>query len=125
MTRAPNVGSAGAARANGDRHHVGAALKSCCAIVRVTPKWCLSRTQPIEAAARFWPGVHRAALIGTSSGPALASEGNVAHRSAWTQAAAALGEIRIAVLDTIPLDRRHRSKVDYRALAKAVAQRKL
>ncbi len=79
----------------------------------------------IEAAARFWPGVRRAALLGTSSGPVLAIEGNVAHREAWTIAAAALGEIRVAVLNTIPLDRRHRSKVDYRALAKAVAACKL
>lgn len=79
----------------------------------------------IEAAARFWPGVRRCALIGTANGSVLAIEGNAAHRSAWTTAATALGDIRIAVLKTIPLDRRHRSKVDYQALATAVTRSKI
>lgn len=76
----------------------------------------------IEAAARFWPGVRRAALSSTPSGAILAIEGNADRQPAWARAAAGLGVDRVVLLDRIPLDRRHRSKVDYTALAAAVTK---
>ncbi len=76
----------------------------------------------VEAAARFWPGVTRAALIGVDGAPVLAVEGDAAHRAGWESAAAAMGVTRVIVLPRIPLDRRHRSKVDYAALRAALAR---
>ncbi|MGL4311449.1 MAG: AMP-binding protein, partial [Paracoccaceae bacterium] len=45
----------------------------------------------IETAARFWPGVTRAALISTASGPVLAVEGDETRLTEWRAAGAALG----------------------------------
>ena len=76
----------------------------------------------VEAAARFWPGVRRAALIGIDGVPVLAVEGDPGQHAVWAKAAVAMGVGRVVPLAAIPLDRRHRSKVDYAALRAALAQ---
>ena len=45
-----------------------------------------------------------------------AVEGDAAQRATWESEAQRLGEITLVAVDGIPLDRRHRSKVDYPAL---------
>jgi len=75
----------------------------------------------VEAASRFWPGVRRSALVADHGRAVLAIEGETSSKPVWEREARRLGEIAVIVLDTIPLDRRHRSKVDYVALRQAVA----
>ena len=72
----------------------------------------------IETAVRFWPGVHRAALSRSVNCPVLAIEGDPNYIPIWTENAAqyGLGDVRHIV--KIPMDRRHRSKVDSRQLEK-------
>ncbi|MCT7373656.1 AMP-binding protein [Chelativorans salis] len=70
----------------------------------------------VEAAARFWPGVVRAALVLLDDRPVLAIEGDAALRDTWQEKARAMGGVRVVPLRAIPLDRRHGSKVDYPAL---------
>jgi acyl-coenzyme A synthetase/AMP-(fatty) acid ligase len=70
----------------------------------------------VEAAARTWPGVVGAALCGTQRGAMLAVEGDVRHFALWRLKASHLGDLNVAAVARIPLDRRHRSKVDYPAL---------
>ncbi|WP_301750487.1 AMP-binding protein [uncultured Erythrobacter sp.] len=91
--------------------------------------WLLGRTQgrieglwpfAIEVAARSWPGVRRAALCPLDGKACLAIEGDTAHLAHWREAAAALGVATVVALKSIPLDRRHRSKVDYARLAELV-----
>ena len=66
----------------------------------------------VETAARFWPGLSRAALAEAGGRLVLAVEGDTTHLPDWQARAEALGldEVRAVA---IPLDRRHRSKVDY------------
>ena len=74
----------------------------------------------VEIAARSWPGVRRAALVPGTAPPVLAIEGSEAHAGAWREASKQLG---VAPLVThIPLDRRHRSKVDYTRLSQTVSR---
>lgn len=91
--------------------------------------WLLGRTQgrieglwpfAIEVAARSWPGVRRAALCPLDGKACLAIEGDTARLADWQAAAAALGVATVVALTSIPLDRRHRSKVDYARLATVV-----
>lgn len=70
----------------------------------------------VEVAARTWPGVRQAALVGDGNRPLLAIEGHSAHREDWQRLAAHMGPIEVRVVPAIPLDRRHRSKIDYAAL---------
>lgn len=65
----------------------------------------------IEAPARLWPGVLRAALVPGVT-PLLAIEGDVAHARTWRREAEQVAGLRVIEM-AIPLDRRHRSKVDY------------
>lgn len=92
--------------------------------------WLLGRTQgrieglwpfAIEVAARSWPGVRRAALCPLDGKACLAIEGDTARLADWQAAAAALGVATVVALTSIPLDRRHRSKVDYARLATVVS----
>ena len=76
----------------------------------------------IEVAARTWPGVAQAALAGHQGRAVLAVVGDTAHLTAWSRAAAAIGDIEVLPVTDIPLDRRHRSKVDYRALQGRLAR---
>jgi acyl-CoA synthetase (AMP-forming)/AMP-acid ligase II len=74
----------------------------------------------VEIAARSWPGVRRAALIPDSTPAALAVEGIEPLPGAWLAAGRGIGVDRIISMP-IPLDRRHRSKVDYVALKRHVS----
>jgi olefin beta-lactone synthetase len=75
----------------------------------------------VEAPARLWPGVRRAALAAIDGEAILAIEGDRGSRDLWTEAASALGIERIIELERIPLDRRHGSKVDRPALSRLIA----
>ena len=70
----------------------------------------------VETAARTWPGVTRTALVAMNDTPMLAIEGDATHLPEWTKRAAAFGVADVRDIDRIPLDRRHRSKVDVKAL---------
>lgn len=70
----------------------------------------------IEVAARQWDGVVQAALIPNSTPPTLALIGDEPETDAWKIHAAQFGELKIIKLNTLPMDKRHRSKIDYTAL---------
>ena len=72
----------------------------------------------IETSARTWPGVKRAALANVDGKPVLAVEGLGGKRSVWQARADKLGIGDVRLVPAIPLDRRHRSKVDYVALGR-------
>lgn len=76
----------------------------------------------IEVAARGWPGVRRCALVPVDGLPVLAIEGDARHAAAWQANAATLDVARIVTLAKLPLDRRHRSKIDYASLGAQVAK---
>jgi acyl-CoA synthetase (AMP-forming)/AMP-acid ligase II len=75
----------------------------------------------VEAAARGWPGVRRAALVPVADRAVLLVEGEASRVEAWKRAARALGPVEVVPMAQIPLDARHRSKVDYRALRRIFA----
>jgi olefin beta-lactone synthetase len=75
----------------------------------------------IEAAARFWPNVAGAALASIDGKAVLAVAGDTASRDLWQRQADRIGDIRVVPVNSIPLDRRHRSKVDYAALRKLLS----
>lgn len=77
----------------------------------------------VEAAARFWPDVRQAALIAIDGEAVLAIEGDTASRDLWQQQADRLGALRVVPVDTMPLDRRHRSKIDYARLRQVLRRR--
>jgi olefin beta-lactone synthetase len=70
----------------------------------------------IEVAARSWPGIHRAALFPYKGRAILAVSGDVQCIDIWQNKAWALGNIEIFNIKNIPLDKRHKSKVDYNQL---------
>jgi long-subunit acyl-CoA synthetase (AMP-forming) len=72
----------------------------------------------VEAAARFWPKVTQAALVAIDGKPVLAIEGDPASRDLWQRQADRLGALRVVAVKSMPLDRRHRSKIDYPSLRK-------
>ncbi|MEM9100372.1 MAG: hypothetical protein AAGC79_17835 [Pseudomonadota bacterium] len=67
----------------------------------------------LEAVARSWPGVSRAAVCALPRGSVLAIEGDRAQLARWTKEAAHYGSAEICHLPSIPVDRRHGSKIDY------------
>jgi acyl-CoA synthetase (AMP-forming)/AMP-acid ligase II len=74
----------------------------------------------IEIPARTWPGVTAAACVPRDQGPALLFiAGDRTQAALWQASAEKLGGFRVIALDTIPMDRRHRSKPDYAALLKS------
>lgn len=75
----------------------------------------------VEAAARYWPGVTRAALVERDGKAVLAVEGDARARAAWQQAADKIGAVQVVAVKSIPLDRRHHSKVDYPALRRLMS----
>ena len=66
----------------------------------------------VEAAARLWPGVRRAALVEIGGRPLLAVEGDPAHLADWHARFVALGGSDVRRVRRIPLDGRHGSKID-------------
>jgi len=73
----------------------------------------------VEAVARQWPGVRRAALVPGRDPPVIALEGEEPAPGRWIELAERAFGAR-AVKVRMPLDRRHRSKVDYVRLGKLV-----
>lgn len=71
----------------------------------------------IEVAARLWPGVDHCALMDTPTGPCLVIQGDASHESTWHREATSLGIPRTQRIAQIPMDARHNSKVDRKALS--------
>lgn len=78
----------------------------------------------VETAARMWPGVKRAALITQDNTPVLAIEGDETQADTWKTRAADFGIDQLRHLASIPLDRRHNSKIDRIALHKLLSKRR-
>jgi len=73
----------------------------------------------IESAVRLWVGVNRAAFSAVNGRAVLAIEGDAAFFSEWEQQAVVQFDIqRVVHVQKMPLDRRHRSKIDYMKLGK-------
>ncbi|MEO0464453.1 MAG: AMP-binding protein [Pseudomonadota bacterium] len=72
----------------------------------------------IEVAARCWSGVRAAALCPIGGKAVLAIEGEVSELGVWCHAAQKLGVDEVVLLDTMPMDARHGSKIDYGALTR-------
>ena len=73
----------------------------------------------VESAARLWPGVVRAALVEIDGKAVLVIEGAKENLTSWVTAASEQFDIvDVRHVSAIPLDRRHRSKVDCPALVK-------
>lgn len=72
---------------------------------------------PVELAARTWPGVRNAALIARNGAPCLIIEGDETHLPDWQAQAATLGIPSVKPIARMPMDRRHASKIDRKALA--------
>lgn len=71
----------------------------------------------IETAARLWPGVTGAAFaVDNAEVPVLFLSGDAKRMADWQGRAKSIGTIEICVVEKIPMDRRHRSKPDLRAL---------
>ncbi len=66
----------------------------------------------IEIAVRRWPSVTNSALINLGGSPALCIEGNADQLSSWRSLAQELGIAKVIHVKKIPMDKRHRSKVD-------------
>ena len=69
----------------------------------------------IESAAYCWTGVRQAAFFNLDGKARLAISGDDCFQHEWRTNAERLG-VRVDLLSDIPMDRRHESKVDYRAL---------
>ena len=76
-----------------------------------------------ETAARSWPGVRQAALVRMGERAVLAIAGDDGQQGVWVAEARRLGEVTVVPVGEIPLDRRHRSKVDDAALRRLCAGR--
>ncbi len=70
----------------------------------------------IEAAARYWPGVRAAALANVSGAPVLAIAGDEHHLPEWYHRARSIGIDDVRSVPSMPMDRRHASKIDARRL---------
>lgn len=71
----------------------------------------------VETAARMWPGVTGAAFVVDDGGqPVLFLSGDSAELGRWRSRAGEIGAVDITHVAHIPMDRRHRSKPDYRLL---------
>ena len=70
----------------------------------------------IETAALGWPGVRQAALLADRRPAILFVAGEALDAAALGERADRIGEIVCRVVRSIPLDRRHNSKIDYAAL---------
>jgi acyl-CoA synthetase (AMP-forming)/AMP-acid ligase II len=73
-----------------------------------------------EVAAQAWPGVTHCAIMEKSGEPILAIEGAAEHLPKWKANAEAFGVERVEVISAMPLDVRHRSKIDRVKLAKVL-----
>jgi olefin beta-lactone synthetase len=74
----------------------------------------------VELAAENWPGVRRAALVNLRGQSALVIEGNISTEFC-VQNARELGIDIVRNVSAIPLDPRHRSKIDYAELKRILS----
>lgn len=70
----------------------------------------------IEVAARQWPGVEQCALVSVDGSAALCVQGATDHQPVWERAAREFGVANVIPIRKIPMDKRHRSKVDRHTL---------
>ncbi len=70
----------------------------------------------IETAARLWPGVTGAALVAAGGRGILAIAGDAQQISHWKTAAREFGINDLRHCQSLPMDRRHRSKIDLATL---------
>jgi len=70
----------------------------------------------VETSARLWPGVSSAALAEQEGRAILFIAGDLQNAPEWRRQAAALSGVELALVDEIPMDRRHRSKPDTKLL---------
>lgn len=70
----------------------------------------------VETAALSWPGVRQAALLADRHPAVLFVAGQGLDEASLNRRAERLGDIVCRVVASIPLDRRHNSKIDYAAL---------
>ncbi len=70
----------------------------------------------IETAALSWPGVRQAALVAETDGARLAIAGSRLDEAELRERARELGATDLIVLQELPTDRRHNSKIDYALL---------
>lgn len=73
----------------------------------------------VEVAARSWPGVTQAALIGDSGATTLVLAGDRDFEPIWSERIKTFPGLELRILARIPLDRRHQAKVDYAELKRA------
>ncbi len=66
----------------------------------------------IEVAARQWPGAICSALVSHRNSPVLCVQGNAENLAAWSSLARGFGVPKVVHVTKIPMDSRHRSKVD-------------
>ncbi|MEL6519567.1 MAG: AMP-binding protein [Pseudomonadota bacterium] len=66
----------------------------------------------VETAARQWPGVRQAALMGTDGAPMLVIEGDQVNQSSWERSARGMGIEKVHWIRRMPMDQRHHSKID-------------
>ncbi len=75
----------------------------------------------VEVPARSWPGVRQAALSSRDGSPVLAVEGDLDHADDWRLRGRRLG-VGVVTVRTVPMDRRHGSKVDHVRLARMLGR---
>ena len=75
----------------------------------------------VETAALSWPGVSRAALLAGEPRAKLALEGDGLDLADMQRRANAVGAIDAVIVEAVPLDKRHNSKIDYARLRKLLA----
>ncbi|MES0862951.1 AMP-binding protein [Ruegeria sp. SCPT10] len=66
----------------------------------------------IEIAARQWPSVTNSALMSLNGKPTLCIEGDKDQLSNWNSLALEFGVAKVIHVKKIPMDKRHRSKID-------------
>ncbi|MBC9245255.1 AMP-binding protein [Paracoccus sp. 11-3] len=76
----------------------------------------------IEVAAHQWPGVQQCALMYMATKPVLVIEGDRTAFAIWQENAQTLGIHHLHHMTRIPMDRRHASKIDRKALARVLAK---
>jgi acyl-CoA synthetase (AMP-forming)/AMP-acid ligase II len=78
----------------------------------------------VETAVRLWPGVRAAVMVARESGRSLLFiEGDETQLAQWRRLIGGIGDLEVVAVRAMPMDRRHRSKPDVRALMQAQAGR--
>ncbi|MDH3232877.1 MAG: AMP-binding protein [Alphaproteobacteria bacterium] len=70
----------------------------------------------VEAMAQRWPGVEQSAFVRLDDRPVLVIAGDQSQLPLWKAKCKGIGPIELVQVASIPMDRRHQSKVDYHRL---------